>query len=228
MAKRVVLQNSETKRYVYGGVNTVPGGTIGSIPIFSNGGSVTGATQPFIDLPLLNIDAGDTNFLRTGNRIQMKGMHAHIRLEQELANIGNTHVRITFAWIDPNLVLSGITYGNLYLNAPTVANTTTNAFLRQGTDPDRIIRKVLFDRVYSLNTQNFPAGGTFVQQINQRLVRINIPFHNKLYQFTNAATAARGEDEDLVMFVTAFTPGFGDTDSVVQMNVSVKVYYKDP
>lgn len=230
VAKRVVLKASETKRYTFLGPNTAVNGANTVIPLFSNGGATVGATGPFITAPLFFIDQGDTIQTRTGDRIILKGMHLKLQVEGDPNRLGNTHVRVSMAWIDPNLTLSSIVFQNLYLSAISTANTTTNAFIRQKTDNDRIIRRLVFDKVYSLAPTNpLAASLTSFSQIPQRIIRIHIPFHNKMYQFINGSSGAAAENEDLIMFITAYKPGdtAGDTQ-VANVRMFGKVYFKDP
>lgn len=228
VAKAVTLKSSETKRYLIAGANTASGGAAAIIPLYSNGGSVSAATGPYVDYPLQYIDQGDGLTQRTGNRIILKGLHAHLQVEGDPNFLGNTHVRVTLAWVDPNFTLTPFTYQNLYLNAISASNTTTNAFIRHGTDNDTIIRKVVFDRVYAISTVNQSTGGTTVNQVPQRLIRINIPLHNRMYQFVNSGSGSGGEADDLIMFMSAYTPGRASTDPVANVRMNRKVYYKDP
>lgn len=228
VAKSVTLRAVETKCYQINGDNSGPGGGLLAIPLYSNGGSTSGATGPWLDFPLRYIDVADGITERNGNRITLKGMHIHAQIEGESAALGNTHVRISLAWVDPNSAVGSYVYQNLYDNAIAGSNTTTNAFLRHGTDANAVIRKVLYDKVFALNTGNLPTGGSLNSQIGQRLVRIHIPFHNKLYQFINAASGIGGEKEDLLMFATAFTPGQANTVRVANVRLYRKIYYKDP
>lgn len=228
VAKAVTLKNSETKRYVIGGANTSNGGAGALIPLFSNGGTTSAATGPYVDYPLQYIDQGDNITQRTGNRIILKGLHAHLQVEGDPNNLGNTHVRVTFAWVDPNFSLTPFTYQNVYLNAITSNNTTTNAFIRSGVDNDSIIRKVVFDRVYALSTINLPTGGTLTNQVPQKLIRINLPLHNRNFQYVSSTSGSTGEADDLIMFMTAYTPGQANTVQVANVRMYRKVYYKDP
>jgi len=229
VAKAVTLRNVETKRYTIGGANTTSGGAGALIPLYSNGGTTSAATGPYVDFPLLYIDQGDNLNQRTGNGIVLKGMHAHLQVEGDPSFLGNCHVRVTLAWIDPNYTSTPLSYQNVYLNAIGAYNTTTNSFIRHGTDNDSLIRKVVFDRVYSLATINSPAsGGSNTNNVPQKLIRINLAFHNKMFRYVSSTAGIGGESEDLIMFMTAYTPGRANTEQVANVRMYRKVYYKDP
>lgn len=231
VAKSVTLRTAETKRYIINGENTSAFGAGAIIPLFSNGGSSSLSSGPFVDFPLRFIDQGDGITQRAGNRIVLKGLHAHFQVEQDPTILGHTHVRIAMLWIDPNQVLSALTFGNWFIGSllGTNPNTTTSAFFRTGTDNDGIINKVIYDRVFALTTGNAPTTSPDnVNQVGQKLIKVHIPFHNKMYQFINGTTGSQGEHEDLVMLMTAYTPGRDGTQQVANVRCFRKVYYKDP
>lgn len=229
VAKNVTLRSSETKRYQTTGTNSAAGGDNTIIPLFSNGGSSSLSSGPFYDMPLRFIDPGDGITSRTGNRITLKGMHVYMQVEQDPTFLGNTHVRVSVVWIDPNQSPTALAFGNFYNNGVISALTTTQTPMRHGTDNDAIINKVIYDRVFALRTGEVATTSPDnTQQVSQKLIKFHIPFHNKLYQFVNSSTGIQGEKEDLVFIMTAYTPGRDGTNRVANVRLQRKIYFKDP
>lgn len=226
VAKRVTLQNQETKLYEYVGVNTTPGGSLGLIPLYSNGGATSGSNAPYVDLPLDNIDQGVTESTRVGNDIVLKGMHIRATLENEVTAVANTQVRIILAWVDPNFTPSFTAANVLYLPA-AAGNNVITAQIKGPTHQDSIMRKVVMDRTFMVRPGNIVSGGSATQQIMNTMVKMNIPLHNKKYQFISGTAGIGGEKEDLVMFVFAFAPSYVNTQPVVNMRFTNRIYYKD-
>lgn len=227
VAKRVTLQNQETKLYEYIGANTGTGGSSALIPLYSNGGSTSGSNIPYTDTPLRNIDGGTDKNKRIGNEIILKGMHIRAEIENDPSNVGMTQVRMILAWIDPNFTISSISAANILYIPSATGNSVLAAQLKGPTHQDSIIKKVVFDRVINVFPGNQVIGGTNLQQINPRMVKINVPFHNKKYQFISTTNGILGELEDLVLFVFAFQPGVINTGQVANMRFTNRVYYKD-
>lgn len=231
VAKRVTLQNQETKCYPWVGVNSAAGGTFGIIPLYSNAGSTSGVAAPYIDLPLDNIDTGVTKGTRVGNDITLKGMTMHLQFQQDENNTFPTKIRVMMCWVDPNFSTSSILTSTLLENAAVAGNDVITALIRGPNRPDSIIRKVVMDRVYSVNTMNAPylptAPATNVNRIGTHNAKLNVRFHNKKYQFINVAAGSNGEKEDLMMFVWGWAPGQANTVQVANMKVAARVYYKD-
>lgn len=228
VAKRVTLQNQETKCYSFVGANTTSGGTGLSIPIFSEAGSTTGVASPYIDLPLDNIDAGTGQTQRIGTHIILKGMQYNMEFQQDPNNLFQTKIRVIVAWIDPNFNISTITNGNV-LDSPQLAgNSVINAQLKGPSRPDTIMRKVVSDRTFVINTGNAPIStASNVPRLSTRHVKMRVPFHNKNYQFINTSGGAGGEKEELAVFVFGWAAGQVNTVQVSNLKVSARVYYKD-
>lgn len=227
VAKSVTLRNQETKYYEYIGANTGVGGSSGLIPLYSNGGATSGSNIPYSDLPLDFIDVGGQKNQRIGNQITLKGMHIRGSFENDPASVGMTQARVILAWIDPNFSVSSISAGNLlYLPAATGNNVLT-AQLKGPTHQDTIIRKVVMDRIFSIEPGNSVTSGGVNNQIRHKMFKINVPFHNKKYQFISGTAGINGEHEDLVMFMFAFQPGAVNTQQVLNVRITNRIYYKD-
>lgn len=226
VAKNVTLKNQETKYYEYVGSNTATGGAGTVIPLYSNGGSTSGSQAPFSDLPLINIDQGSGKSQRLGSQITLKGMHMRLNLQQDPNNQYFTQVRIIVAWTDPNF--STITAGNLFHSPAVAGNQVIAAQLKGPTHQDSILRKVLVDRVFNLSVGNAPySASNLLQTLTNRVQKINIPFHNKKYQFISGTAAILGEHEDLRVFMFAYSPGIANTIQVSNVYMNNRVYYKD-
>lgn len=221
----MTLKNQETKLYEYVGVNTTPGGSLGIIPLFSNSGSASASVNPYQDLPLDHIDAGTQNFQRIGNKITLKGMHIRATIEHEPSLINNVQVRFVIGWLDPNF--GSVALANIFENFTAAGNNVITAQLNGPTHEDSVFRKVLVDRTYTLHPGNQVTGGVALQQIMTKLIKINIPFHNKNYQMINGTAGRNGELEDLWIFVTAFAPGQPNTQQVANLRMTNRIYYKD-
>ena len=226
VAKNVAVKNQETKYYEWTGVNNSVGGSGAIIPLFSNSGSSSGATIPFSDLPLDNIDQGTAKNQRLGTQITLKGLHLRMRLEQDPNNTFYTQVRVILGWLDPNF--GSVSLANIF-NLPTLpGNNVVQAFIKGPTHENTVFRKVLVDRLINLPVQNTAFGATTaVQSLISRVVKVNVPFHNKKYQFISGTAGINGEHEDLWLFVTAYSPGQGSTVQVANMGINGRVYYKD-
>lgn len=226
VAKTVTLRNQETKCYEYTGANTTVGGSLGVIPLFSNGGSTSGVASPYQDLPLDNIDQGTNRNQRVGNVITLKGMHLKMGLQCDPNACLHTLVRVIIGWVDPNF--TAISNANIYRNSAVAGNNVIQALLKSPTEPDTIFKKVLVDRVYDvrIGEQPFNALNT-VPQLVERHIKIHIPFHNKKYQFISGTAGIGGEQEDLYVFVSAYAPSQNNTVQVANMFINNRIYYKD-
>lgn len=226
VAKNVTIRNQETKYYEWTGVNSTVGGTGALIPLFSNSGSSSGATIPFSDLPLDNIDQGPGKNQRLGTQITLKGLHMRMRFVQDPNNVFFTQVRVVLGWLDPNF--GSVSLSNIF-NLPTLpGNDVIQAFIKGPTHENTVFRKVLVDRVINLPVQNaVPGASTGVQALLSKTVKINVPFHNKKYQYISGTIGVNGEHEDLWLFVTAVGVGQANTVQVANMGINGRVYYKD-
>lgn len=227
VAKRVTLQNQETKYYEYVGVNGTVGGTLGLIPLYSNGGSISGSNAPYADLPLDNIDVGDNKNQRSGTVITLKGMHIRGSFENDPNNLGNLQVRVILGWIDPNFNISGITAANILYLPAAAGSTVLDAQIKGPTAVDSIFKKVIVDRTFNVSPGNPVASATALNQVRRHGFKMNVAFHNKKYQFISNTNGIGGESEDLAMFVFAFQPGFVNTQQVGNLRINNRVYYKD-
>lgn len=226
VAKNVTIRNQETKLYEWIGVNSSVGGSTAVIPLYSNGGSSSGVASPFQDLPLDNIDQGTGKNQRLGNQITLKGMHLRFQFEQDPNNQFFTQARVVIGWLDPNF--GSVSLANVFYLSTVAGNNTVNAFVKGPTHQDTVFRKVLVDRIINLPLQQEPYTKVVTPQtLLSKVVKMDIPFHNKKYQFISGTVGINGEHEDLWMFVTAYAPGQSNATQVANMRVCGRIYYKD-
>lgn len=212
--------------YEWIGVNNTVGGSGAVIPLYSNGGSSSGVASPFQDLPLDNIDQGAAKNQRLGTQITLKGMHLRFQFENDPNNQFFTQARIIVGWLDPNF--GSVSSANLFYLPSVAGNTTVSAFLKGETHIDSVFRKVVVDRVVNIPLMNEPYTKTVTPQtICSKIVKMDIPFHNKKYQFISNTAGINGEHEDLWMFITAYAPGQSNLTQVANVRVCGRVYYKD-
>lgn len=225
MAKTVALRNQETKLYEWVGTNSITGGSGSLIPLFSNSGVSSASANPYSDLPLDNIDSGTTDTTRVGNGITLKGLHLRFSIENEPSLITNVQVRLIVGWLDPNF--GSVALANLFFLHTAAGNNVITAQLNGSTHNNTVFKKVLVDRVYTVHPGNQVTGGVALQQSMNRLVKLNIPLHNKKYRFKNSSAGQGGEHEDLWIFMTSFAPGQPNTQQLVNVRMTGRVYYKD-
>lgn len=227
VAKRVTLQNQETKCYEFSGTNTVATGNKSQIQLYSNGGVTSASTTAYWDLPLQYIDQSLTVTGRVGNEITLKGMHLRCLLIQDPTNQYPVYFRIIVGYVDPNL--TGITIGNLLTDYNSgSANNVINSQIRGPTRPGSVLRKVLVDRVYKVEQSPIgTTGATSINTLGTRMVKFNIPLHNKKYKFISSTSGADGEQEDLSVFMFAWSQGQANTVIVGNVQPTYAIYYKD-
>lgn len=225
VAKTVTLRNLETKLYEWTGKNSALNGAGTLITLYSNGGDTSGSNAPFQTLPLQFINPGTDEQSRIGNQITLKGMKLRFLFENDPAYTGITYVRIIVGWIDPNLTT--VTAGNL-LYQPALAGTNIISQMLKGPSHENsVLRRVVVDRLITLAPGNQVSGGAAVNQIRPVVVKVNANMHNKKYKFVNESAAQFGEQEDLYLFMFAFSPGQINTQIVANARLNGRVYYKD-
>lgn len=168
---------------------------------FSTDATTTGAITA-----LNNMAAGDTALLRDGNRIKMKSIQLRFTLENEAQNQNNA-VRMMIVY-DRNANLST---ASIATAGTGPLDTITIQSLRQVATVSRF--KVLWDKVYVLNSQSDTAGALCITHDE---VFIKIPSDCQDTAFADGTAAAPISGNLLLMYFGNVAAGAGDVNVLGQ------------
>lgn len=210
VAKRVTLQNQETKRIGINAVNSVT----------QSAGATGGGSLGLVNV-LDQIVLGTGRQNRVGDHITLKGINFKFNWDSVgQANLSNTvHIRVSLFKIDPFLTISGLVRDQLFLDGATAARPLANMFVRGPNEDGSIIQKTYFDKVFTFNPSLSIA-------VSAKHFSINVPLHNMKYKFASG-TINSGDQFDLVLVTQAWVAGSTINDDTGTIVTDYRVYYKD-
>jgi len=204
VAKNVALRNQEQKSITL---------DLGAAGLYKDGGDTVSNSQPWSSFILRSLTSGVGAADVIGDEMTLKRFNLHLMFRNDAASQVDTAFRVMVGWLNPNVSSIGSNW-RIGTGGDSIA-----AFIRTPLDQNTIWKKLLHDRVYTVNS-------IITAQNHMRKVTINLNMHNKKYMFDPVSKL--GIHEDLVVLVTGSSAtGTALTTVIGGIDGFMRIWYKD-